>query len=49
MKNPKKYIIAAHKVTKEVGSTTVCIVSLSEREMKSSLVGDSGYAIYRKQ
>ncbi|CAD8196302.1 unnamed protein product [Paramecium pentaurelia] len=48
LKNPKKYIIAAHKVTKAKGSTTVCVVSINQGDLRSSLVGDSGYAIYRK-
>lgn len=48
-KTPKKLIIAAHKATKAVGSSTICVLSLDEQTLKAAFVGDSGYAIYRKK
>ena len=39
----------AHKLSKAFGGTTLCVLTLDNQQLllRSALVGDSGYAIYR--
>ena len=43
-------IIDSHGMTKAIGSTTCCILTIDEQKptVNTSYIGDSGYAIYRK-
>ena len=47
--NPKELIEKSHKLTKAIGSTTVCLMTLDDQKLllRTAFVGDSGYAIYR--
>lgn len=36
-------------MTKAIGSTTVCVATLQENMLKTALIGDSGYALYRRK
>lgn len=51
IKDPKQLIIDSHKITKQIGSTTVCVVTLEDKQplLHTAYVGDSGYIIYRKE
>lgn len=44
-------IIDSHKMTKQIGSTTVCLVTIEDDKpiLHSAYIGDSGYIIYRKE
>ncbi len=43
-------IVASHALTKAVGSTTACVITIDDDlpVIYSSYIGDSGYTIYRK-
>ncbi|KAL4465024.1 hypothetical protein ABPG72_010468 [Tetrahymena utriculariae] len=49
--NPQQLIIDSHGQTKATGSTTCCILTIDEQKpiVYTSYIGDSGYAIFRKQ
>ena len=50
IKNPKKLLVNAARANKETGSSTLVIVSLDQMEnkLKTAMIGDSGYMIFRK-
>ncbi|KRX04094.1 Protein phosphatase 2C (PP2C)-like domain [Pseudocohnilembus persalinus] len=51
IEDPKSIIIDAHTLTKEIGSTTCCVLTINDQDennLKTSYIGDSGYVIYRK-
>lgn len=47
--NPKELIVDAHELTKAIGSTTVCLMTLEDHKLilRTAFVGNSAYAIYR--
>lgn len=48
LEKPTELLVAAWKDNKEIGSTTVVVLTLNETGgIKSSLIGDSGYMILR--
>ena len=49
--NPKELIEKSHNLTKAIGSTTVCLMTLDDEKLllRTAFVGDSAYAIFRKQ
>jgi len=48
--NPKQLIIDSAARTKNVGSSTICVVNLNEEKptLHTSYIGDSGYLVLRK-
>ena len=48
--DPKSLIIDSYNLTKAIGSTTCCVITLDTEKpiLRTSYIGDSGYAIYRK-
>lgn len=50
IKNPKQLIIDSARLNQEVGSSTCCVLTIDPQHplLYSSYIGDSGYAIYRK-
>jgi len=50
IQSPQDLIIDSHAMTRAIGSTTCCILTIDEHKplLNTSYIGDSGYAIFRK-